>query len=151
MPQPCYQHSQAWTVSFGHGREFQAQPAGRFYMAHDSIGADLSLLDKEINCGCCSQRPCGMCFQEKTAETNILDGRDIVSTVATPIHQHAVPCINAGGSPPGKGRLTYEDVHTTPDLGPAEDRPGSNTTAGTYIVRHFTPRLRGKQAEKRNC
>ena len=49
MTQPCYQQSQAWTVSLGHGREFQAQPAGRSYMAHDSVGSDLSLLDEEIN------------------------------------------------------------------------------------------------------
>lgn len=151
MTEPCYQQSQAWTVSFGHGCEFQAQPAGRLYMADDSIGSDLSFLDKELNRRCRSHRPCREGLDKKTSETKILDGRDIVSTVASPIHGHTVPCINAGGSPPGEGRLTYEDVHTTPDLEPANDWLRNNTTAGTYVVRHFTLKLRWKQAEKLSC
>lgn len=114
MTQPGYQRSQPWTVSLRHSCEFQAQPAGPFCMAHDSVGSDPSLLDKEINRRCRSQRSGRACLDKKTAETKVLDGRDIVSTVATPIHGHTVRYIDARGSPPGKRRPSYEYVHTTP-------------------------------------
>jgi len=45
------QCNEAPAISITHRREFQAQPATALYMPHDSVGSDLSFLDKKINFG----------------------------------------------------------------------------------------------------
>jgi len=64
VAQPRDQCSQARAVFLGHRRELKAHSVSGLYVAHRRVGPDLSLLDEEINLGCCAYGPGRGCLDK---------------------------------------------------------------------------------------
>jgi len=58
-------------------------------MAHDRVGPDLSLLDKEIDLSCCPHGPGRGCLDKQSPDAEVADAGQVVSAVTPPTNRHA--------------------------------------------------------------
>src|SRR5215472_2193145 len=105
-------------VCLRHCRELQTHSVAGFYVPHDRVGPDLSLLNQKINLGGCTYGPgCG-CFDKQSPDTEVPNTREIVSIVAPPTNRHDSWRVDTRGVSPGEGGRSQEWIHGTPE-GPA--------------------------------
>jgi hypothetical protein len=101
-------------VLLGHGCEFESQSVTRLNMAHDRLGPDLAFLDKKIEPGFRTHRPCSWGSDKQTSRAQVSDGGNFISTITTPIDPDIFQSLDARGMPPRIGRCLRRGRHKAP-------------------------------------
>jgi hypothetical protein len=94
--------------------EFESQSVTRLNMPHDRLGPDLAFLDKKIEPGFRTHRPCSWGSDKQTSRAQVSDGGNFISTITTPIDPDIFQSLDARGMPPRIGRCLRRGRHKAP-------------------------------------
>ena len=83
--QPRQQGGQLGATLFAYRREFQAQADARFYVAHDGVHADGTLLNEKMKIGGGAHCQGLERFNEKTSRAKVEHARNVFAPMTLPI------------------------------------------------------------------
>ena len=153
---PVEQVDHALTIVIIYSSAFQAKPATRLKMPHESFGPDLSIANKKINKGLRADRSRIRSFDEQAFQTQIPNSRRFVTSSARPDDPDAIGCLYTGGHASGclVGCICFTMRHCgstfNPQPGPVVLlRPRVSPASAVRLQEQQTPRCHN--ACRRQC
>src|SRR5215469_9885534 len=97
------QRGELWEVLFAQRRKLQSKSGSRSSVEYDRVRADLSFGNQKIEASDVAGSLRLLRLDKQSAHAHVADLRNVVATLAPPVHPYVTGCLHTRGKSPGWG------------------------------------------------